>query len=85
MKIQILGIGCEACRQLEADVRELLPVLQVEAQVERVEDLEQILTYPLWALPGLVIDGQVVACGYPGKKQIEHQLRSYIEDKQAER
>ncbi len=78
MKIQILGIGCGACRQLEADVRELLGRLQIEAQVERVDDLEQILTYQLWALPGLVIDGQVVACGYAGKKKVEHLLRAYI-------
>jgi len=76
MKIQILGIGCGTCRQLETDVREIVRLIHMDAQVERVEDLEQILQYQLYALPGLVIDGQVMACGYAGKNKVEHILRS---------
>ncbi len=78
MKIQILGIGCGACQQMERDVRAILQKHQLEAQVERVDDLEQILTYRLWALPGLVIDGQVAACGYPGKNKLEHLVCSAL-------
>jgi small redox-active disulfide protein 2 len=71
MKIQIVGIGCGTCRRLEADVREIIRQNGIDAQVERVDDLEKILKYRLYALPGLVIDGKVAACGYSGKNKVE--------------
>jgi small redox-active disulfide protein 2 len=79
MKIQILGIGCPSCRRLETDVRELVRAWKVDAQVERVDDLEQILRFGLHALPGLVLDGQVVMCGYAGKPKLERLLREALE------
>jgi hypothetical protein len=51
----------------------------VDAQVERVDDLEQILRFGLHALPGLVLDGQVVMCGYAGKPKLERLLREALE------
>lgn len=71
LKIQIVGIGCHTCRRLESDVREIVAQMKLDAQVERVDDLEQILRYELTALPGLAINGQVVACGYGGKGKVE--------------
>ncbi len=71
MKIKVLGIGCPSCRRLEADVEEIVSRLQLPAQVEWVDDLEQILHYQPMALPGLVIDEKLVACGYGGKKKVE--------------
>lgn len=64
---------------MEADVKEIIQGMKLDAQVERVTDLEKILQYQLYALPGLVIDGRVVTCGYPGKRKIEHLLREIIE------
>ncbi len=81
MKIEVLGIGCGACRQLEKDVRRIVQEKALDAQVEYVDDLEQILHYRLFALPGLVIDGQVAACGYLGKPRVEQILLSYLEGK----
>ncbi len=75
MQIQILGIGCTTCRQMEADVKEIVQRLKLDAQVERVENLEKIFQFQLYALPGLVIDGQLVACGYSGKRKIESLLQ----------
>ncbi len=71
MKIQIIGVGCGTCRRLEADVREIIRQNGIDAQVERVDDLEKILQYRLYALPGLMIDGRVAACGYSGKNKVE--------------
>jgi small redox-active disulfide protein 2 len=75
MQIQILGIGCGACRKMESNVREYVQKKNLNATVERVEDLEVILRYELFALPGLVVDGKVVACGYAGKNKLEQVLR----------
>ncbi len=64
MLIKIVGAGCPACQQLEADVRQWLARSGVEAQVERIDDLVEILNYQLLALPGLVIDERIVMMGY---------------------
>ncbi len=45
MLIRIIGAGCPACEQLEADVRQWLSRHRVEAQVERIDDLIAILNY----------------------------------------
>ena len=79
LKIQIIGIGCHTCRRLEADVLEIVAQMKIEAQIERVDDLEQILHFKLMALPGLVINGQVVSCGYSGKSKVEHLIENALD------
>jgi hypothetical protein len=79
MLIQILGIGCGSCRRMEAEALELVQKWNIPAEVERVEDLEQILRYGLTALPGLVINGKLVGCGYAGKSKLERILREAID------
>jgi small redox-active disulfide protein 2 len=74
VQIQILGMGCPVCRRMESDIKEIVQRLKLDAQVERVEDLEKILQFRLARLPGLIVDGHVIACGYPGKRKIEHLL-----------
>lgn len=78
MKIQVMGIGCPSCRHLERDVQDIVKRLELDAQVEWVDDLEQILLMGLTALPGLAIDGKVIACGYPGKSRIEHIIKAAL-------
>jgi len=78
LNIQIIGIGCNTCRRLEADVREIVAHMKLDAQVERVDDLEKILQFELMALPGLVINGQVVSCGYCGKGKVERLIENIV-------
>jgi len=78
LNIQIIGIGCHTCRRLEADVREIVAHMKLDAQVERVDDLEKILQFELMALPGLVINGQVVSCGYSGKGKVERLIENIV-------
>ena len=75
MRIQIVGAGCPACRNLEKDVRAWLAQQQVEAQVERVDDLVEIMKLGLLALPGLFIDGKLVLTGYPSNRRLDKVLR----------
>ena len=79
LNIQIIGIGCHTCRRLEADVREIVAHMKLDAQVERVDDLEKILQFELTTLPGLVINGQVVSCGYSGKGKVERLIENVVD------
>lgn len=79
LAIKIVGIGCHTCRRLEIDVREIVDQMMIEAQIERVDDLDKILQYELTALPGLVINGQLVACGYGGKGKVEKLIRMALD------
>ena len=76
--VQIVGAGCPACRQLEADVRAWIAQYCIEARVERVDDLVDILNYRLLALPGLVIDGRVILTGYPPKSRLDRVLHETL-------
>ncbi len=63
MEIKVLGTRCSGCKALEATVREVVAEMNLDATVEKVEDLMQIMNYNVMAMPGLVIDGKVVSAG----------------------
>ena len=63
MLIQVLGTGCAKCRTLYETVTKAVQESGVEAQVEKVEDIQKIMAFEILMTPGLVIDGQVKAAG----------------------
>ena len=63
MTIQILGTGCPKCRQLEANAREAVAAKGVEAEIEKVTDIDRIMEMGVMMTPALVIDGEVRSVG----------------------
>ncbi len=63
MKIEVLGMGCTRCHQLEEQVREALRELNIEAEVDKVSDLDKISSHGVLMTPGLVINGKVYSSG----------------------
>ena len=63
LSIKILGPGCANCRKLEEIVRQSVETLNVEAQIAKVTDMQQILAYDILKTPGLVINGKLVMSG----------------------
>lgn len=63
MKVQVLGIGCARCRELEQRVRDALAEMDLAAEVEHVKDLKLFAAMGVLMTPGLVIDGKVVSQG----------------------
>ena len=81
MEIQILGIGCARCEELEKRVRNTLAELDIAAEVEHVTDLRQFASMGVFMTPGLVVDGRVVSQGrLPSKTEIAGWVRSGQED-----
>lgn len=63
MKIQVLGTGCPKCKQLLANVEAAVAELGVAAEVEKIEDIKQIMAFGVMATPALVVDGEVKFSG----------------------
>jgi small redox-active disulfide protein 2 len=63
MEIKILGTGCPKCKTLEKMTREVVDQNGVEANIEKVEDIMEIMRYGVMATPALVVDGVVVIKG----------------------
>jgi small redox-active disulfide protein 2 len=63
MRIQVLGPGCAKCRQLTANAEKAVAELGIEATVEKVEDLREIMRFGVMTTPALVVDGKVKAAG----------------------
>ncbi|MFI3299755.1 MAG: thioredoxin family protein [Rikenellaceae bacterium] len=63
MEIKVLGTGCAGCKALEQAVREVVAEMALDATVEKVEDLMEIMNYNVMSMPGLVVDGKVVSAG----------------------
>lgn len=63
MIIQVLGTGCARCKTLYELANQAVQETGVAAQVEKVEDIQKIMTYDIIMTPGLVIDGQVKVAG----------------------
>lgn len=63
MKIQILGSGCPNCKRLEANVIEAVKAFGIQADVEKVTDIEKIVEMGAIMTPALAVDGVVKSMG----------------------
>ena len=62
-RIQVLGTGCPKCKQLAEHAQAAVEQLNLDCQVEKVTDLNAILSYGVVMTPALVIDDRVVLVG----------------------
>ncbi|MGM0477665.1 MAG: thioredoxin family protein [Bacteroidota bacterium] len=54
--IKILGTGCPKCKQTEAVVRQVVEENNIEATIEKVEDITKIMEYNVMSTPAVVVD-----------------------------
>ncbi|NLC80668.1 MAG: thioredoxin family protein [Lentisphaerae bacterium] len=62
-KIPVLGTGCPKCKTLTATAEAAVKALGVEATVEKVEKIADIMKFGVLMTPALVVDGQVKSVG----------------------
>lgn len=63
MNIKVLGTGCSRCKSLEKVTTKAVNELNLEATIEKVEDIQKIMEYAVMRTPALVIDEKVVISG----------------------
>jgi small redox-active disulfide protein 2 len=63
MKIQILGTGCARCNNLAASTEKAAQALGIPYEIEKVTDLNRIMSFGVMMTPALVVDGKVKVSG----------------------
>jgi small redox-active disulfide protein 2 len=75
LTVKVLGPGCKNCTQLEEIVKMAVTDLGVQANIEKVSDYSEILSYNVMSTPGLVINDHVVSSGrIPSENEIMNWL-----------
>ena len=75
MEIKVLGTGCAKCKSLEKVTRKAVEELNLNATVEKVEDIQKIMEYAVMRTPALVINEKVVMSGQvPGLAELKELL-----------
>ena len=77
LNIKILGKGCANCKRLEAITHKVAEDLRLEAEFEKVTDMDEIMKFPILATPGLVVNDKVVSSGrIPSESEIAAWLKA---------
>jgi small redox-active disulfide protein 2 len=76
MKIEILGTGCPKCKATEKIVRKVVEELGKNVEIEKVEDLQEIVNRGVMMTPAVVVDGEVKIVGHvPSADEIKKLLQ----------
>ncbi len=64
MEIKVLGPGCANCKNLEALVKKAVKELNLEVEIDKVSDIQEIMKYTM-ITPGFVVNGKLKHSGIP--------------------
>jgi small redox-active disulfide protein 2 len=63
VEIKVLGPGCANCNKLEEATRKAVKKAHIDATIEKVSDLQEIMSYGVMSTPALVVDGELRVAG----------------------
>jgi predicted DsbA family dithiol-disulfide isomerase len=69
-QIKVLVSSCACNQKYFALVESVVKNNQIDATVEKVDDIMEVMQYNVMSLPALVVDGQVVARGQKSEKEL---------------
>ena len=82
LQVRVLGPGCVNCQKLEQETMAALAELNLIADFDHVQDMEEIAKYGVLGIPALVVNGQVKSVGrIPPKEQLKKWLLEGIKGK----
>lgn len=76
MELKVLGMGCAKCNKVTSNVKEAVEELGLDASVEKIEDVKEIMAFGVMATPALVINGKVA---FAGKTATKKEIKSMLE------
>lgn len=62
-KLQILGSGCPSCNRLAELTKQAATEMNVEFEMEKVTQIDRILSFDVASTPALVVDGEIRVVG----------------------
>ncbi|MEN6303060.1 MAG: thioredoxin family protein [Armatimonadia bacterium] len=63
MKIEVLGTSCAKCKKLHENVEAALKQSGIQAEVEKVSSVPEIVKRGVMFTPALAIDGEIKSSG----------------------
>lgn len=76
MIIKILGTGCSKCDKLEKNSKKAVKELGIDATIEKVADIKEMVAYGVMEVPALVVDDEVKSVG---KVLSSEEVKKYLE------
>lgn len=80
MKIEVLGSGCRACKNLHEVVRRVVKEEKIDAEVEYSDDIQRIVELGLLKSPVLLIDGKPIEFKSVKEKDVKEAILSKNSD-----
>jgi len=75
MIIKVLGVGCASCTKLLENTKKAVAELGIDATIEKIESLKDILGYGVMKTPALIVDEKVKIIGrVPSSEEIKKYL-----------
>jgi small redox-active disulfide protein 2 len=76
MKIQVLGTGCAKCKLLAEQTERAVRELGLDAEVEKVTEITEILDFGVMMTPALAVDGKIKVVGkVPQIEELKEMLK----------
>lgn len=76
INLKILGTGCAKCKTLEKVTKEVVAENNIDAEVQKVEDIVEIMAYGIMTTPALVINEKVA---FSGRVPSKSEIKSFID------
>jgi len=62
-KLQIFGTGCPKCKKLTENAETAARELGIDYEIEKVTDINDIISFGVMMTPALAVDGKVKVVG----------------------
>ena len=77
--IKVYGSGCANCKKLEAMCNEVIKENNIDAAIEKVTDIQEIMRTGILSTPGLEINGKMISSGkLPTKSTLANWIQNNI-------
>ena len=79
MDVKVIGAGCPDCDKLKASAEAALKELGIQAEIQRISSLKEIVLLGVMDAPSLLVDGKLLISGQAAsKEEVITQLKKMI-------